>query len=51
VLQELRVKVQGTFIGRYFTAGGNRYCSLNEMRYSENSMEDTSQNVDTGTAV
>ena len=40
-----------TFCGRYITAGGQWYCSLNEVCYSEHYVEDTSQQVDTFVAV
>ena len=43
-------KVQGTFFGRYFTASGQWYCSLNGVCYSEHYVEDTSQQVDSGIA-
>jgi len=36
--------------GRYFTAGGQWYCNLNELCYSENYVEDTSQQLDSGIA-
>ena len=42
--------LQCTLYGRYFTAGGQWYCSLNGVRYSEHYMEDTSQKVDSGIA-
>jgi len=32
--------------GRYFTAGGQWYCGLNEVCYSEHYLEDTSQQAD-----
>jgi len=38
--------LQWTLCGRYFTAGGQFYCSLNGMCYSEHYVEDTSQQVD-----
>ena len=38
--------LQWTLYGRYFTAGGQWYCSLNGVCYSEHYMEDTSQHVD-----
>ena len=47
----IRAKVQGTFIGRYFTAVEHWYCSLNEVCYSEHYLEDTSQQVDSGIAI
>jgi len=37
-----------TLCGRYFTAGGQWYCSLNGVCYSEHYVEDTSQQVDSG---
>ena len=46
----IRAKVQGTFIGRYFTAGGQWNYGLNGVRYSEHYVEDTSQQVDSGIA-
>jgi hypothetical protein len=48
VLHGIRAKVYGMFIGRYFTAGGQCYCSLNGLCYSEHYVEDTSQQVDSG---
>ena len=51
MLNVVRAKFLGTFFGRYFTAGGHWYCSLNEVCYSEHYMEYTSQQVDTGIAV
>jgi hypothetical protein len=42
----IRAKVQGTFVGRYCTTGGQWYCSLNEVCYSEHYLEDISQQVD-----
>ena len=38
--------LQWTLSGRYFTAGGQWYCSLNGVCYSEHYVEDTSQQVD-----
>jgi hypothetical protein len=38
--------IQFTIFGRYFTAGGEWYCSLNEVCYSEHYVEDNSQQVD-----
>jgi hypothetical protein len=35
-------------IWRYFTAGGEWYCSLNGVFYSEHYLEDTSQQVESG---
>jgi hypothetical protein len=46
--REGRLKGQGTFIGRYSTAGGQWYCSLNGMCYSEHYLEDTLQQVESG---
>ena len=40
--------LQRTLCGRYFTAGGQRYYSLNGAHYSENYVEDNSQQVDSG---
>jgi len=51
VLHVIKTKVQGTFVGRYFTAWGLCYCSLNDERYSNHYLEDTSQLVDIGMAV
>ena len=42
--------LQWTLYGRYFTAGGQWYCSLNGVRCSEHYMEDTAQQVDSGIA-
>jgi len=42
--------LQWTLYGRYFTAGGQWYCSLNEVCYSEHYTEDTAQQVDSGIA-
>ena len=42
--------LQWTLYGRYFTAGGQWYCSLNGVCYSEHYVEDTSQQVDSGIA-
>jgi len=50
VLQlEWRV-LEWTLCGRYFTAGGQCYCSLNGVYYSKHYVEDTSQHVDCGIA-
>ena len=49
-MNEIRANVQGKFNVRYFTAGGHWYCKLNEVRYSEHYMEDTSQQMDSGIA-
>ena len=46
----IRAKVQGTFIGRYCTVGGQWYCRLNEVCYSEHYVDDTAQQGDSGTA-
>jgi hypothetical protein len=46
----VRAKVHCTFIGRYFTAGGQWYCSLNGVSYCEHYVEGTSQPVDSGIA-
>ena len=48
MLHVIRAKVECKFIGRYFTAGGQWYCSLNGACYSEHYVEDTSQQVDSG---
>jgi hypothetical protein len=37
-------------IWKIFTAGGQGYCSLNGVRYSEHFLEDTSQQVDSDIA-
>ena len=50
VLCVIREKVQGTVIGRYFRTGGQWYCSLNGVCYSEHYVEGTSQQADSGTA-
>ena len=42
--------LQWTLIGRYFTASGQWYCSLNGVCYSEHYVEGTSQQVDSGIA-
>ena len=42
--------LQWILYGRYFTAGWHRYCSLNEVRYTENYVEDTSQQMDSSIA-
>ena len=42
--------LQWTLYGRLFTAGGQWYCSLNVVCYSEYYMEDTSQQVDSDIA-
>ena len=42
--------LQWTLCGRYITAGGQWYCSLNGVCYSEHYVEDTSQQVDSGIA-
>ena len=46
VLQVECSGLQSTLCGRYFTVGGQWYCSLNGVRYSEHYVEDTSQQVD-----
>ena len=46
----LKVRVTVLRYGRYFTVGGQWYCSLNGVCYSEHYMEDTSQQVDSGIA-
>ena len=38
--------LQWTLCGRYFTASGQWYCSLNEVCYREHYVENTSQHVD-----
>ena len=50
VLQLEWSALQWTLSGRYFTADGQWYCSLNEVCYSEHYLEDTSQQVDSGIA-
>jgi len=40
--------LQLTVCGRYCTAGGQWYCGLNGVCYSEQYMEDTAQQVDSG---
>jgi len=50
VLQLERSALQRTLSERYFTAGGQWYCSLNEVCYSEHYLENTSQQVDSGIA-
>ena len=40
------IVLQWTLYGRYFTANGQFYCSLNEVCYSEHYMESTLQHVD-----
>jgi len=42
--------LQWTLSGRYFTAGGQWYCNLNGVCYSEQYLEDTSQQVNSGIA-
>ena len=44
----IRGKVEDTFIGRYCTAGGQWYCGLNGVCYSEHYVEGTAQQVDSG---
>ena len=50
VLQLECIVLQWTLSGRYFTASGPWYCSLNVVCYSEHYLEDTSQQVDSGIA-
>jgi hypothetical protein len=50
VLQLEWSMLKWTLYGRYFTAGGQCYCSLNRVCYNEHYMEDTSQQVDSGIA-
>ena len=50
VLQHECSVLQWTLCGRYFTAGGQWYCSLNGVCYSEHYVEDTTQQVDSGIA-
>jgi len=40
--------LQWTLCGRYCTAGGQWYCSLNVVCYSEQNVEDTAQQVENG---
>ena len=35
---------------KILTGGGQWYCSLNEVRYSEHNLEDITQQVDSGIA-
>jgi hypothetical protein len=35
---------------KIFTGGGQQYCSLNELSYSEHYLEDTSQQLDSSIA-
>ena len=42
--------VKWTLSGRYCTAGGQWYCDMNGVRYSEHYLEVTSQQLDTGIA-
>jgi len=51
VLQVEWCVLQWTLYGRYFTAGGQWYCRLNELCFSVHYLEDTSQQVDSGIAV
>jgi hypothetical protein len=52
VILQLEYSVlQLTLSGRYFAAGGQWYCGLNGVCYSEHYVEDTSQQVDSGIAV
>ena len=48
VLQQILNALQRTLCGRYFTAGGQWYCSLNGVFYSEHYVEVTAQHVDSG---
>ena len=48
VLQLEWSALQWIIYGRYFIAGGQWYCSLNGVRYSEHYMEDNSQQVESG---
>ena len=50
VLQLECSALEWTLYGRYFRAGGQWYCSLNDVRYTEHYMEGISQQVDTGIA-
>jgi len=50
VLHGIRAEVQGTFIGRYFTAGGQWYCRMNGVCYSEHDQEYSLHQVDNGNA-
>ena len=50
MLHVLRAKVQVTLIGRYCTAGGQWYCRLDGVCYSEHYVEGTAQQVDSGIA-
>jgi len=50
VLQLEWIVLQCTLHRRYFTTGGQWYCSLNGLCYSAHYMEDTSQQVDSGIA-
>jgi len=40
--------LQGTVCGSYCTAGGQWYCGLNVERYSEEYVEGSAQQVDSG---
>ena len=48
ILQLELIVLQWTLYGRYCTGGGQWYCSLNWLCYSEHYMEDTAQEVDSG---
>jgi hypothetical protein len=51
VLLQVKWRVlQLTLCGNYFTAGGQLYCILNGVCYSEHYVEDTSQHLDSGIA-
>jgi hypothetical protein len=42
--------LQSTLCGRYYRTGGQWYCSLNGVCYSEHYLEDTTEQVDSGIA-
>jgi hypothetical protein len=50
VLQLEWIVLQRTICGNYFTAGGQWYCSLKGVCYSEHYVEDTSQQADSSIA-
>jgi hypothetical protein len=50
MLYVIREKVQGTVVGRHFTAGGQWNCGLNGVCYSERYVEVTAQQVTSGIA-
>jgi len=50
VLQLEWIVLQCTLHERYFTTGGELYCSLNGLCYSAHYMKDTSQQVESGIA-